>query len=402
MADFKNKFGMFIHWGIYALTGLQEQAFVRYNMKREEYEALAKEFNPVDYNPKEWVKLAKEAGMKYICITTKHHDGFCMWNTKYTDYNIMNTPYGKDVIKMLAEECRAQGMKLSFYYSCPDWHYEYGYNKKSTHQWKSVNKNHGDFSKYIEYVKNQITELLTNYGEIYTLFWDIPPCIEDKSVNELVRKLQPDILINNRGFDKGDFSTPEREYETIEGSFRFESMTEACNSVGEQSWGFRKNEDYHSLRYLTYSIDKIMAMGGSYLLNVGPDEKGVIPERSREIIKKVGDWYNRMGGCLEETKEDKNEYKVFKYNYIVNTKNGKSYFHFKDGIASSSVSFEKYPSVPKSVSLVNFNMPLPFEITLLPEYFDMETGKGQDKLLRIYSIPVEELEKEPVVLEIEW
>ncbi len=402
MADFKNKFGMFIHWGIYALTGLQEQAYVRYDMKREEYEALAKEFNPVDYNPKEWVKLAKDAGMKYICITTKHHDGFCMWNTKYTDYNIMNTPYGKDVIKMLADECREQGMKLSFYYSCPDWHYEYGYNEKSTHQWKSVNKNHGDFSKYIEYVKNQITELLTNYGEIYTLFWDIPPCVEDKSVNELVRKLQPGIFINNRGFDKGDFSTPEREYETIEGACRFESMTEACNSVGEQSWGFRKNEDYHSLRYLTYSIDKIMAMGGSYLLNVGPDEKGVIPEKSKEMIKKVGDWYNRMGGCLEETKEDKNEYKAVKYSFIVNEKNGKSYFHFTEGIVSSAISFEKYPSVPKSVRLVNLDISLPFEIVRLPEYFDMETGKGQESFLHIHSIPTDELEKEPVVLEIEW
>ena len=117
----KNKFGMFIHWGIYALTELQDQAFTRYGLDRAEYEGLAKKFNPEKYNPEEWVLLAKEAGMEYICFTTKHHDGFCMWDTKYTDYNIMNTPYGKDVLKMLSDACQKHGMRLSIYYSNPDW-----------------------------------------------------------------------------------------------------------------------------------------------------------------------------------------------------------------------------------------------------------------------------------------
>jgi len=206
----KNKFGMFIHWGIYALTQLQEQAYARYDIPREEYEALAKQFNPEQYDPEEWVLLAKNAGMKYICFTAKHHDGFCLWDTKYSDYNIMNTPYGKDVLKMLADACRKHGMLLSLYYSNPDWHHPQGYNPDSTHQWKSVNLNAPDFETYKQYIKNQITELLTNYGKIYTLFWDIPPRVEDRSFNELVRKLQPGIYINNRGFDEGDFSTPER------------------------------------------------------------------------------------------------------------------------------------------------------------------------------------------------
>lgn len=254
----ENKFGMFIHWGIYAQLGLQEQAIARYDMSHEEYEKLADTFNPVNYDPEQWVLLAKQAGMKYICFTTKHHDGFCMWDTKYTDYNIMNTPYGKDVLKELAEACEKHGMLLSLYYSCPDWNYEYGRNPHATHQWKAKEK--VDLEKYITYIKNQITELLTGYGKIYTFFWDIPPRIEDRSLNELVRKLQPGIYINNRGFDEGDFSTPERGYKDV-GSNRFEQMTEACNSVGEQSWGYREKEDYHSIRYLTMAIDKIMAMG---------------------------------------------------------------------------------------------------------------------------------------------
>ena len=227
----ENKFGMFSQWGLYAQTGLQDQAIVRYEMDRGEYESLQGVFNPVDYDPEQWVLLAKAAGMKYICFTTKHHDGFCMWDTKYTDYSIMNTPYGKDVLKMLADACQKHGMLLSLYYSNPDWHHESGYNPASTHQWRAVQTDRPDTVLYREYIRNQVTELLTNYGPIYTFFWDIPPKIEDPSLNELVRKLQPGIYINNRGWDKGDFSTPEREYKAAEGQ-RFERMTEACNSLG--------------------------------------------------------------------------------------------------------------------------------------------------------------------------
>ena len=226
---------MFIHWGMYAQTGLQEQAIARYDIPNKEYEKLKDTFNPTDYDPEKWVLLAKEAGMKYICFTTKHHDGFCMWNTQYTDYSIMNTPYGKDVLKMLADACAKHGMLLSLYYSNPDWHHEYGFNPASTHQWKCVQKERVNTEIYREYIKNQVTELLTNYGPIYSFYWDIPPKIEDPSLNELVRKLQPGIFINDRGWDSGDFSTPERDYTSAEGS-RFTKMTEACNSVGEQSW----------------------------------------------------------------------------------------------------------------------------------------------------------------------
>ena len=133
----ENKFGMFIHWGFYSLLGVQEQVLARNDMKNEEYEQYMHQFNPVDYDPEEWVLLAKKAGMKYICFTAKHHDGFCMWDTKYTPYNIMNTPYKKDVLRMLADACEKHGMLLSLYYSNPDWHHENAYNSLSTHQWKS-------------------------------------------------------------------------------------------------------------------------------------------------------------------------------------------------------------------------------------------------------------------------
>lgn len=403
---FDNKFGMFIHWGIYSLTELHEQAFIRYSMPRKEYEGLKDKFNPVKYNPEEWVLLAKKAGMKYICFTAKHHDGFCMWDTAYTDYKITNTPYKKDVLKELAAACEKHGVLLSLYYSNPDWHYEYGYNPKSSHQWLAVNKDNPDTARYREYVKNQITELLTNYGKIYTLFWDIPPRITDKSLNELVRKLQPEIFINDRGWDKGDFSTPEREYQKKKASF-FTRMTEACNSVGAQSWGYRKNEDFYSIRYLTCSIDEIMAKGGSYLLNVGPSHTGEITPDYAERIKKVGDWYNRMQGCLESAEPDVFGYGVMEETYIATKKNGKTYLHFYQGIKSSAVAIKNYPNLPKEVKLLNNGKKLSFEEDILPEFLDwkINDGKGDGKglkMLHIYGIPIDDFASEPIVIEIKW
>lgn len=397
-----NIFGMFIHWGFYSQLKLQEQCVVRYDMDIKEYEKYMHTFNPVKYNPEEWVLLAKSAGMKYICFTSKHHDGFCMWDTKYTDYNIMNTPYGKDVLKMLADACKKHGMKLSLYYSCPDWNNEYAYNPMSTHQWKSVNKDVVDTVKYREYVKNQITELLTNYGEIYTLFWDIPPKIEDKSINELVRKLQPGIFINNRGYDDGDFATPERELDDVSGFKRFEKMTEACNAVGEQSWGYREKEDYHSIRYLTCSIDHIMSMGGSYLLNVGPTDEGIIDPKSKSIVERVGKWYNNMEGSLENVEADDFDYEIKIHKCVVNKKANKSYFNFYEGIFSSAVNLKKYRGLPKRVRLLNTGEDLDFEIEIMPAYFDLETGKGDAEYLHISNIPIDDLENEPIVIEIEW
>ena len=394
----QNKFGLFIHWGFYALTGIQEQAFARMNMPREEYEALMHQFDPVDYDPEKWVLLAKEAGMEYICFTAKHHDGFCMWDTAYSDYKITNTPYGKDTLKMLADACQKHGMGLSLYYSCPDWHHENGYNPATTHQWKAHTENGVNTAPYLEYVRNQVRELCSNYGPLYTFFWDIPPKIKDPSFNEMIRALQPGIYINDRGYDLGDFSTPEREYQAADGS-RFTRMTEACNSVGEQSWGYRENEDFYSLRHLTSSIDRMMAMGASYLLNVGPDALGEIPEDYADRLRRVGDWYKRMEGALVCHEADDFNYKIKANKAIVTKKNGKSYFHFPDGIRSTSVALQYFPSLPKSVRLLNTGKPLPYAIDLLPEYFS--NGQAQS-FLHITRIPVDDLANEAIVIEIEW
>ena len=399
----KPSYGMFIHWGIYSQLEYHEQVAAHKHMTHEEYEPLAKTFNPTEYDPEDWVLLAKNSGMKYICFTAKHHDGFCMWDTKYTDYKITNTPYGKDVLKMLSDACEKHGIKLSIYYSNPDWHYEYGYNPKSTHQWLAKNKENPDTDKLCEYIKNQIKELLTNYGKIHTLFWDIPPRFEDRSINALARSLQPDIIINDRGFDEGDFSTPERDYDKL-GIKRFTKATEACNSVGVNSWGYRKGENFFSARYLMTSIDKMMAMGASFILNVGPDARGVITPDYREKIVKVGNWYNRMEGALEDSEGDDTDYGVYHNNYLATKKNGKTYLHFYDGIIADNVCMKNYPTVPKSVRLLNTGKALPFRVQHLPflNGFNEHVRLDGPELLNIEKIPVDDLVGEPIVIEIEW
>ena len=381
------------------MTGLQEQALVRYSMKKEDYEGLVKKFNPTKYNPEKWVKKAKKAGVEYMCFTTKHHDGFCMWDTKYTDYKITNTPYGKDTLKQFADACKKYGMRLSLYYSNPDWNYPKGYNPNTSHQWYAVNKDAPDLVAYREYIKNQITELLTNYGEIYTFFWDIPPCVEDKSLNELVRKLQPGIHINDRGWDAGDFSTPEREYQSADGK-RFTRMTEACNSVGEQSWGYRKYEDFYSIRFLLSSIDKMMAMGASYILNVGPDEKGVIQKAYYKRFNKVAKWYRKYKHTLKAG-EDAFDYGVIHNEYIATKDDENTYLHFYNGLISDSVAISNYPSVPKSVTLLNTGKELEYCVELLPEFCEFEEGKAL-KYLHFKGIPIDKLSNEPIIIEIKW
>lgn len=389
---FNNKFGMFVHWGPYAQIGYHEQVLARKDMEHGDYEKIALAFNPTNYDPEKWVLLAKRAGMKYICFTAKHHDGFCMWNTKCTDYNIMNTPYGKDVLKMLAEACQKHNILLSLYYSNPDWNHEYAYNPNSTHQWKAKNQDNTDTQKYRDFIKAQITELLTNYGNIYTLFWDIPPHVEDPSINELVRSLQPNIYINDRGWSDGDFSTPEREDLQEGNTLR---MTEACNSVGVYSWGYRKNEDFYTKRHLCSAIDRYMSQGASYLLNVGPNDEGVITAEYENSLLKVADWYNRMQNCFEGADIDAYDYGIKNNKYVANVKNGKTYLHFYNGLISHSFAIKNFKNLPKSIRFVNSGEQLAFEKTCLPEFFN-------DEILYVYNIDVDKYIDEPIVIEIEW
>lgn len=394
----QNPFGMFIHWGVYAMTNYHEQILRRTQTTRDEYEKLYLSFNPVQYDPEEWVLLAKQAGMTYICFTTKHHDGFCMWDTKETGYNIMNTPYKKDTLEMLSKACEKHDMKLCLYYSVPDWYHPNAYIKSSSHQIPPRETDVPDLEKYKSFVIAQITELLTNYGKIHTFFWDIPPvtgnpALLDRSINDLLRKLQPDILINNRGFDEGDFSTPERS--VPEGNI-FSTPTEACQSIGWQSWGYRENEDYYSSNFLKQSIDKIISMGGNYLLNVGPMDNGKMPQVAIDIVQNVGKWFNNV----KESFETPILLFMDKEELLTTYKDNTLYIHLHKGARCSGLFLDPITVMPAKVTVLNNNLSPKVGLDCAPNYFARKDGFVP--CLHIYNLPCDELFDEPMILKLEF
>ena len=391
--DASRRFGLFLHWGVYALSEFHEQYQFVMQIPREEYEQFPKRFNPTRFDAREIVSLAKSVGMRYLCVTSKHHDGFCMWDTDETDYKVTNTPFGRDVVGELAAACAEQDMAFCLYYSIPDWHHPNAYNPKSSHQIAPRPTDEPDMSRYIAYIKRQITELLTRYGKISALFWDIPPQIHDPSVNELVRKLQPEILINDRGFSEGDYSTPER---TVPDGKSFDRPAEAGQSVGRMSWGYRRDEDYFADRYLTGELDKILAMGGNYLLNVGPMPDGSIPPQARGVLTRVGDWYQRVAEAFEGAVpfhaplgRDENP---------VTRRGDTLYIHFPSIPICGGLILNPLTKLPKECILLNDGRRIETALDRFPTWVDY--SRTTREYLHVKHIPVNEFAHEPIVLKL--
>ncbi|RKY05487.1 alpha-L-fucosidase [Candidatus Poribacteria bacterium] len=307
MAWFREaKFGMFIHWGLYAIPagmwkgkmipGIGEWIMHRARIPVKEYEQLAKHFNPVKFNAEEWVQIAKDAGMKYMVITAKHHDGFCMFDTKLTDYNIVKaTPFKRDPMKELAEACQKHGIKFGFYYSQTlDWHHPDGMGN----DW-DYDPAKKDFAKYIrEYVKPQLRELLTNYGPIAIIWFDIgtPTPELARELREFVLSIQPQTLINGRiGHGLGDYremgdnKIPDH---VVEGDW------ETPATIND-TWGYKSyDHNWKDPGVLVQKLVDIVSKGGNYLLNVGPTAEGEIPQPSVERLKKVGEWLRVNGESI--------------------------------------------------------------------------------------------------------
>ena len=202
---FQKRFGLFVHWGVYAIPAWQEQLHWRGRVPREQYRKLIRDFNPVRFDPDAWLDLAQDAGMEYLCVTTKHHDGFCLWDTAQTDYNVMHTPYGKDILALLAEACHRRGVPLCLYYSVVDWHQPNYPNQDRSHELPGPGPDdEPDIDRYMAFLKAQVRELCTRYGEIACFWWDMNITgVVDPSINAMIRQLQPNALVNNRGFDDG-------------------------------------------------------------------------------------------------------------------------------------------------------------------------------------------------------
>ena len=332
------RFGMFIHWGVYAVPAgiykgqkidrIGEWIMNRGKIPVAEYQEFAKEFNPVKYDPEAWVKMAKDAGMKYIVITSKHHDGFALFDSKASKWDIVDaTPYGKDLLKPLAEACRKYGIKLGFYYSqAQDWNNPGGAaaRKVASEGWANpdsakidayteANSGHWDpaqttktMAQYIDDVAvSQVKELLTNYGDVAVLWWDTPTGMTDEFAEKLnaLLKLQPNIITNDRlkrpGYP-GDFKTPEQRIPNL--SELDGKDWETCMTMNE-TWGYKSwANNWKSLKTIIQNTVDIASKGGNYLLNVGPKADGTFPKESVDLLKGMGEWMKINNESIYGTK----------------------------------------------------------------------------------------------------
>ena len=321
------KFGLFIHWGVYSILGDGEWVMNNQNISIDNYEKLPSFFNPIDYDPEKWVKMAKDAGMKYITITSRHHDGFSMFDSKITDYTIVKkTPYQKDILKPLAAACRKEGIKLFFYYSLLDWHDD-NYFPRGRTGTKIPGRSDGNWNDYISFMKAQLTELLTNYGEIAGIWFDghwdqkewdgksygkLKVDWHYEEIYKLIHDLQPQCLIGNNHhlapIEGEDFQMFERDLPGqnttgwgTDASNVGQLPKEVCETING-SWGFNLKDNKHkSEKELIQYIIRSSGYGSNLLLNVGPMPNGEIQSEHIKSLKEVGSWMRENGETIYKT-----------------------------------------------------------------------------------------------------
>lgn len=346
------RFGMFIHWGIYAQAARHEWVKKRERISDEDYQKYFDYFNPDLFDPSEWAKKAKAAGMKYAVITSKHHDGFCMFESDYTNYNVMNTPYGEDIIKKWVEAFRAEGLGIGFYYSLIDWHHPdftidrvHPQSVNTQEEYDKLNKDR-DMNVYRRFLKDQVREILTKYGKIDILWLDYSyPGKFGKGRDEwgsvelvkMVRELQPEIILNDRADLKDywggwDFTTPEQfkvqSWPEIDGK---KIPWETCQTFSG-SWGYYRDEyTWKNNRQLLVLLIESVSKGGNLLLNVGPTARGVFDERADKALRDMGEWmeFNNRSiyGCTQAPEEfEAPEHTILTYN----PKTNRLYIHLLD------------------------------------------------------------------------
>lgn len=352
------RFGMFIHWGVYAVPAgiykgqkinrIGEWIMNRGKIPVAEYQQFAKEFNPVKYDPDAWVKMARDAGMKYIVITSKHHDGFALFSSKASKWNVVDaTPYGKDLLKPLAEACRKYGVKLGFYYSqAQDWNNPGGaaarrpasegwanpdsakidaYTAAHGGHWDPVQESK-TMGQYIDEVAvPQVKEILSNYGDVAILWWDTPTDMTDEYAEKLkaLLKLRPNIITNDRlkrPNYPGDYKTPEQRIPNL--SELDGKDWETCMTMNE-TWGYKSYaNDWKSTETLIRNLIDIASKGGNYLLNVGPKADGTFPQESIDILKEMGTWMKINGEAIYGTKAS--PFGLFSWGRCTKKENGKN------------------------------------------------------------------------------
>ncbi|MCX7824087.1 MAG: alpha-L-fucosidase [Verrucomicrobiae bacterium] len=394
---FEKRFGMFVHWGLYAIHGFHEQEQWRARVPRAEFVKLARRWNPVKFKPDAWLDLMQETGMRYICLATKHHDGFCLWDTKQTAFKTMNTPYGRDIVKLLADACHRRGVPLCLYYSIADWNHPHYPNQGRHHELPPQPQDQPDWNKYLDFLRAQVRELCTNYGEVHGFWWDMNVRKHvDRSINDMIRKLQPKAVINNRGFDEGDFGTPKRDYDSGAAEAQgFDRPTEACQSVGMESWGYRKDEDYYSDRHLMRSIDRYLARDANYPLNVGPTAEGTIPEPAAAILKRIGKWYGAVKESLEGVEPA--SHLTSNRNVLLTRRDRTLYVHLHKDPVGDAVKLKPINVAPKSAVLLNDGRKVEWALNMVPS-----DHVEQKAYLRLRRLPANEMANTVLVVRLEF
>jgi len=308
------RFGMFIHFGLFSLPTKEPKRMDRYfSMSMEEFTALKDHFNPQRFDAADWVRAAKEAGMKYLVLVTKSHDGWCLFDSQCTEFDVMATPYRRDILRPLAEACRREGLRICWYYSIMDWHHpEYPAHRSVDKQ----HKVHADLDRYVVYMKNQLKELLTNYGPVGVLWFDgeWDPCWNNQRGADLeryVRTLQPEIIINNRvgrsrsgmmGLSPagapGDFSTPEQG---VPKSRPAVTDWETCMTMNNHWQYIDYDQNWKSPTTLIRTLADCASKGGNYLLDVGPQPDGTFPQPTLQRLEAVGRWMRANGESIYGT-----------------------------------------------------------------------------------------------------
>jgi len=284
------RFGMFIHWGLYAQLGRHEWVMNRERIPVEEYEPLADSWKPKPAPAREWARLAKAAGMRYMVMTTKHHEGFCLFDSALTDYSAAKRGPGRDLVAEYVEAARAEGLRVGFYYSMMDWHHPDGARCKHDEAARR---------RFVDYIHGQVRELCTNYGKVDILWYDVSWPLdvegwESAKMNAMVRSLQPDIIINDRSQLPEDFGTPEQHITPAAGGRAWE----ACMTFNE-SWGYTPiDTHWKSAWQVVAMLRQVAAGGGNLLLNIGPKPDGSVPAPCDDILLQVGRWLERNGEAV--------------------------------------------------------------------------------------------------------
>ncbi len=352
-----DRFGMFIHFGTYSLSARHEWCKTKEFTPEHIYQRYFDHFNPDLYDAREWARKAKAAGMKYAVLTTKHHEGFCLFDTKYTDYNVMNTPYGKDIVREFVDAFRAEGLKVGFYYSVIDWHHpefpiDQLHPRRNDPDAEEQDRGR-DMKKYAEYMRNQLKELLTNYGKIDILWFDysypakpdnpawmqfgggkLKEQWESEKLIEVARRLMPDIIINDRIDIPQDLSTPEQRQA---GTWPRDKETgeyltwETCHTFSN-TWGYARDEhSWKTPKMLIDLLTRSVALGGNLIMNVGPTGRGNFDARADRALEVYADWIRLNGRSIYGCTMAEPEFEAPAGTVLTQSVDGKRlYIHLQD------------------------------------------------------------------------